>query len=299
VDRPDISEIIIPEGKAPIVDVFETVSWKDYLKQVAMNPSTIVSGCKSMLHLLHSWNYSRPDTDDFLWGRAVHCLLFEHKDFACRYTTWNGRRAGRAYDDFHAECIESGFEILEEKKYASALKAAQRFVTHPGVQSIISAGQPEVTVFGHEGDIQCRGRMDWVTPFDAPGGMRIIDLKTCKDIDKRAYSRDFYKYHYDIKLGLYQRWLRAAMKKRGISAPCPVEIIWLEKTEPHDIVIMPVPDPVLERGVNKIMPVFAQLRHCLDAKSWPGTVGDDLGVLETPNWEMDDEDDIEGADDAD
>jgi hypothetical protein len=268
-------------------EIVEQLDWTAYKNLAAMNPSTLVFGLKSMRHLRHAWYNPRKDTDAMRWGRAVHTLLFEPQEFLKRFTSWSGRRAGNEYADFYAEATTQGYEVLTEQQFEDAEEAARNFVGDPLVQSLIKRGKPEVTLFTVEFCLQCRGRVDWLDT-KAP---IILDLKTAKDISARGFARDFYKYHYDVKLGLYRRWA-----SQLLGGNIPVKVIAVENKPPFDVAVVPVPDAVLDRGAAKGVDVLKALRDSLDENRWPGIAGEEEYFLDTPSWEMDEE--LEGAEDA-
>lgn len=281
--RVSIDRVLVDGGGRR--ELVEELPWRQYLDSaVGMNPSTIAYGMKSMLHLKSAWENPPDDSDDMLWGRAAHCLLFEPRDFANRYRPYAGRRQGGAWDDFAAECWEKNIEPMTQKAWDSVQEAALSFVRDARVQEIIAAGKGEVTLFWPEGGIQCRGRVDWIsTSADC-----LVDLKTTKNIEFRAFGKDFYLYKYDLKMGLYQRWLSKLTKR-----PWPVKIICLEKTKPYDVSVLPIPDAVLERGCKKGLDILERLENCIRANDWPGVACGEEGYLDTPTWEMDDDETTE------
>lgn len=273
-------------GDAGVTEFRRRVSWDDYLGIVAMNPSTLVHGLQSMKHLNHAWHRpDSPDTPSMQWGRALHCLLFERDEFALRYVECDLVRNTRhkAYQEFLAE--NEGREALTVEQYRSALQAAESFVGDEQVQAIIKAGLAEVTVLTVEMGIQCKHRIDWLAATRPDDGL-LVDLKTTKRLDSRAVSRDFYKYHYDVKLGLYQRAMRKA--HGGL---WPVQVIWLENVPPYDTAVMPIDDAVLERGAAKGLAVLSRLRDCIEREEWPGVAADREFLLHVPQWEMDEDED--------
>jgi hypothetical protein len=264
------------------VEAVKGVSWPDYRELVGMNPSTLVHGRKSMLALKHAWDHPRKDTPDFRFGRAVHTILLEPREFANRYTYWEGARRGNDYKAFAADAFLHGQEVLAEDEWYACQDMALRFVGDENVQTLIAMGAAEVTVFGVEETLQCRGRIDWVSV----SGDALMDLKTCRDLRRR--SRDFFAYDYDIKLGLYQRWL-----ERATQVPRPVCVVWVEKAPPYDVVVEMVPQPVLDQGVDKALRILRALRVAIETDTWPGIARGEVLTLEVPNWAM--EDDLDGA----
>ena len=255
--------------------------WEDYKAFPALNGSTIVHGRKSMLHLKHAWDHGREDTDAMQFGRLVHCLLFEPSEVTARYRAWEGRRAGNDYELFCAEAEIAGAEVVRaagEYSLASAIEAAHGFLRNERVQRLIEAGQAEQTVLAVEDDLQCKGRLDWVSTVEHV----LTDLKSAARIEPAIFGKAFFDFGYDIKLGLYRRWL-----DRVTNDHWPVEVILLESRAPYDVIVMPVPDAVLDEGVDKALGIIQKVRQAIEADEWPGVSGgDDLMPLVVPYYEM-------------
>jgi len=279
-----IEQVLLAPGKKGLNKIRPKVRWKDYLALPAMNPSTLVKGLiatepwqTSMKHLRYAWENPREDTDSLLWGRAVHCLLFEPRKFKRRYAVWNGgRRAGGDWDTFVAQAEALNKDILTDKQLESARLAASNVVSEPLVQEIIKSGQGEVTVMATDEGIQCRGRIDWIAT-----GMCIADPKTTKNIAAGKFGRDFYAFRYDIKLGLYRRWLN---RLTGVN--WPVQVIAIENTEPHDVAVIPVPEAVLDIGEERGLKLLAELREAIVSGRWLGVAKGEVSYLHVPTFEM-------------
>jgi len=131
-----------------------------------------------------------------------------------------------------------------------------------------------------ECDLQCKGRLDWVSTSEHI----LTDLKNSATITPALFGKAFFNYGYDIKLGLYKRWLEAATGERW-----PVEAIVLEAQPPHDVAIVQVPDAVLDEGVEKALRIIEQVRRCIETDEWPGVAGGDYMLLKVPFYEMPEE----------
>jgi len=249
----------------------------DYCAVPAISPSVLVEGLKSMKHLRHAWYNPRPDTPDLEFGRAVHCLLFEPRVFEARYTFYPGRRAGKAYQDFQDE--HPGAEVLKESDYNALVACARAILDEPPVQPLVKAGQAEVAVFAGEYGMQCRGRMDWLSSDGV-----LVDLKTTRNIEGRAFGHDFYRYHYDVKLGLYRRWVRNVT-----GCHYRTVVIAAEKFPPYDVTVTPIPDAVLDQGAIRGLRVLEQLRRAIESDRWPGIAGGAEYELVVPGYEMEEE----------
>jgi len=254
--------------------------WDEYREYPALNGSAIVHGRTSMLHLKYAWDHGRKDTDAMQFGRLVHCLLFEPTEVTERYWPWDGRRSGNAYELFKAEAEIAGAEVIRaEGEYSmeAALQAAKGFLASSRIQSLIEAGKSEQTVITEECGMPCKGRIDWISTSQHV----LTDLKTTVSLDRKKFGRQFFSLGYDIKLGLYRRWL-----DRVTNDHWPVEVIALENKPPHDVAVIPIPDAVLDAGVDKAMDIIGRVRQAIESDYWPGMAGDEDYPLEIPFYEM-------------
>jgi len=260
-----------------------SMTWDEYRAFPALNGSVLVHGRTSMKHLKYAWDHGRPDTDAMRYGRLLHCLLFEPAEVTQRYRAWTGSRRGNAWELFCTEAEEEGVEIVRaegEYSLAMAIAATKGFLQEPRVRQLIAAGQAEQTVLAVEPDLQCKGRLDWVSTSEHI----LTDLKNSATITPALFGKAFFNYGYDIKLGLYKRWLEAATGERW-----PVEAIVLEAQPPHDVAIVQVPDAVLDEGVEKALRIIEQVRRCIETDEWPGVAGGDYMLLKVPFYEMPEE----------
>jgi hypothetical protein len=279
--------------------VKQDVSWESYRAIPAMNPSTLVSAIRgrstggelqiSMKHLRYAWDNGRKDSASMVWGRALHSLIFEPNDFESRYIPWDGIRRGAKYKKFIADSGTAGTEVLTASEYKSVIMAAKSLTSDPEFERQVApyltddkksrVGSPEVTLLSEEGTIQVKGRLDWMRTAHSPA---ILDLKTTRGLQR--FGRDFFTYHYDIKLGLYQKWARDLL-----GGTWPVVVLALENEPPYDWAMIPIADSVLEAGVEKAQVIFEALERCLDTDVWPGMAGDSEYFLDAPSWVMDEE----------
>ncbi len=274
-DRPPISSIIGGTRRELV-----HMPWPEYCSFPALNGSVIVRGRKSLLHLKHEWEHGGEDTEAMQFGRLLHCLLFEPSEIENRYRSWVGRRAGNDYESFCAEAEAAGAEVVRQSGEYSmdrALEAAQGFLCNSRVQALISAGQAEQTVLWTEEDVQTKGRLDWVSTSEHV----LVDLKSANDISDKLFGAAFFRYGYDLKLGLYRRWLQGVTGDRW-----PVEVIALESKPPYDVATIPIPDAVLDSGVDKALAIIASVRQAIATDQWPGVAGNEPYPLVVPFYEM-------------
>lgn len=263
-------------------ELIEDLPWEEYCQLPAMNPSTIAAGLKSPKHLKHAWESQDKDSPSKIFGRALHTVCLERQELAMRYAVYRagGARRGKDYEKFRDEAEAAGRYVLLANEFEDVVACGKSLALDDAVQEYIREGVAEATVLAVEDGIQCRGRIDWI----ATKREVIVDLKTTRDISERAFGRDFYAYKYDLKLGLYQRWLGAVTGKHW-----PVVVIAVENHAPWDVAVVPIADAVLERGAQKGLDALRELRDSIDNAEFLGVARGEEYQLYTPPWEMDDE----------
>lgn len=274
--RVDISHVLTCDR---VLGVEPKHPWDEYVSQDFMNPSTLAHGLKSMKHLKSAWDYpDQSDTEDKQTGRAIHCFIYEPRDFEKRYTVYDDVRNPRhaKYQAFIA--ANPGKEVLSTKQWDAVIEAGKAFVTDKVVMQRFQSGQAEVTLYGEIAGVQFKGRVDWIETEPI-----IDDLKTAQNILARAFGRDFYDYGYDLKLAIY----RELYRQNSFMAP-QVNVICLEKKRPYDAAVVPVPESVLDRGFNKALNIIERMKECIETGEWPGVANGTEYYLDTPVWEMDD-----------
>lgn len=261
-----------------------SIPWEEYKVFPGLNPSVIVKGRKSLLHLKYEWEHGGKDTDAMQFGRMLHCLLFEPKDFERRYRAWDGTRRGKEYEAFCLEAEVAGAEVVRAKgEYGMdvALEAASAFLSNSRVKALIKAGKAEQTAFVPEAGLQCKGRLDWISTSEHI----LTDLKTATEIEARLFGQSFFRFMYDVKLGLYQRWLQRVTGEKW-----PVEIIVIENHPPYDVAVVPVPNEVLEDGMVNGLTVIESVKSAIETDTWTGVSGhEQYYPLEVPFWVMEQE----------
>lgn len=67
-----------------------------------------------------------------------------------------------------------------------------------------------------------------------------------------------------------------------------VQVACLEKKPPYDVIVIPIPESVLDRGVQKAKGILGQLKQAIENGSWLGRGSGKHGYLDVPTYEMSD-----------
>lgn len=275
----------------PISDMVYDMSWADYRAFAGLNASSLKAGLDgdsvNASRIKWSFEHQSEDTEEMLFGRALHCMMFEPSKFEARFCAYDGVRNHRhaAYREF----LESheGYEIMKAEgahSIASAIEASALFLGCKEVTPLIREGKPEVTILGAMHGLQLKARIDWI----ATAGV-MVDMKTTKSVSPESFGRQFFSLHYDVQLGLYWHLLAERVCRM------PVQVIAVENKPPYEVVVYDVPESVLEMGLSKASSAIEKVSRAIDSGEWPG-YANGVAPLFVPNWAM--EESVEWSEEA-
>lgn len=286
------------------------VSWADYLAMDFMNPSTLVYGCTSMLHLKNAIDRKVEDTKDMRFGRGVHCLLLSPDEFESMFAvmpdfhldadnvTTKGKiveqstsKSTKYYKTRKAEfeSANAGKDCLSKSEYYEALMMIEQLHAKPSFRRLFEAAgeNREVTLEAEICGVLMKGRVDMLTPQAIP------DAKTCRSIKARKFGNDCADNGYNFKMALYQEFVR--------QHTCHRQCIYvaIEKKQPYDVCVRPIPDDVLAVKLRQAKKILERYKICLESGVWPGVdQGNDDELLYVPEYEYDEEPDWSPVDET-
>lgn len=263
----------------PRVEAVEGMAFSEYRQTVGMNPSSIWAGRRDMEKMFDEFHSEWPDKPAFIVGRAVHANCLEPVLFKETYLEYEGKsRINKGFKDMVRDNPDC--EVLTTPEWNTISAMADKVRHDPVAAPYIAKGSAEVSVFVGEFNMQCRGRIDWVSVSENA----IIDIKTTRNIDPEAFGRDFRKFGYHMKLALYRRWFEKITGKR-----LPVFIIAVENERPYEVTVIPIPDAVLDQGEKIGLRILNNINIAIITRRWPGISNGELVPLHVPAWEMEDD----------
>jgi len=245
----------------------------------AVNWSTLKYACTSALAYQHALVAPREETDAMRLGSLVHTAVFEPEKLSTEYATWTGgRRYGAVWDGFQADCAHQ--TIITSEQLDTALAIAGAVQSHKVAGRLLAKGQAESTVTWRDAEtgIRCKCRVDWVTT------RYVVDLKTSRDIDARAFGRTAAQMLYHGQLAFYAMGLEANGLKRK------AKIIAVENAEPFDVAVYALDDDMLWAGECRVKEALALVARCRRSHQWPGRYPKETPLM-LPSWEYPKDDD--------
>lgn len=250
----------------------------EYLDIAAVNWSTLKYAVQSGLHYQHGLTHAKEETDAMRLGRATHTAVFEPDRLLREYVIWEGgRRQGKDWDEFQQ--MHAGKTILKPEDYDTSIAIRDAVRAHSVAKKLLRAGQAECTItwVDDETGLPCKCRVDWLT------GKYLVDLKTTRSIDARAFGRHAADMLWHCQMAFASMGLRANKQQRA------VKLVAVEQEPPHDVAVFTVTDDMLWVGEEKVYAALALVAECRKAKKWPGRYPSEL-PLELPAWEFPKED---------
>jgi exodeoxyribonuclease VIII len=261
----------------------KAVPFAEYCTIPAVNWSTLKEMGRSPAHYRYKLTAERTDSAAFALGRATHTAIFEPDRFMLEYVLNDENRNTNAFKAFKQENLDK--TILKTPEYEQALAMRDAVHSHPVAKQYLSDGKPEqvITWLDTETELQCKARLDWLTPDI------LLDFKTTADLDYRNFRNAVARYEYHCQLAFYSMGLIALQYAR------PVKLLAVEKTKPHDVGVFDITEDMLSVGEERVRLLMRKLVECREKNEWPGRYPEEE-ALWLPSWALPAESDLTGLD---
>lgn len=230
-------------------------------------------------HYQHAIQNERPDTDALQLGRAVHALALAPVEFGAEFVRYEGRRAGKAWEQFRQGT--RGRTILRPQDYAKAAAMADAVRTHPLVTPYLTLGTFERPMQWQDLDtgIACKARADWIQPHTRT----LIELKTTRSIEASRFGFDVRRYRYAGQLMYYAGGVSASLGW----TPETILIVAVESAPPYDVGVFELDTSARQHGANEAHEALSRLAECRRTDRWPGRYSERQTLL-IPSFATDD-----------
>jgi hypothetical protein len=170
---------------------------------------------------------------------------------------------------------------LLRKDLAPIEAMADAVLTHPIAGPLLERpGQSEASLFAPdpESGVWLRARPDRLPDQDT-GQTTVVDLKTARSADPRAFNRSAADFGYDIQRAFYTHTLRLA---RGDEDAAFVFIV-VETEAPHLVSVIELDDEFTAIGRARMRRAIDTFKACRDADEWPG-YEPVVHLVDAPRW---------------
>lgn len=207
---------------------------------------------------------ARPDTASLDFGRAAHTFILEgYPAFQQEYAVIpEGMKKGNnnAYKAFIAENIGKAFIKLEEFTHIINMRIA--VYDHPKAAALLDGAETEKTIIFREPEtgILCKTRIDALNKRNKA----VVDLKTARSADERAFVRSIFTYNYHVQGSFYRDSVNAVLDGRVTKHPKfeVFVIIAVEKEPPYQVGVFHISEALLQVGRERYIELLKLNEKC-------------------------------------
>ena len=220
----------------------------------------------------------QPDTDALRIGRAFHCLLLRHDDFAAEFAVspkFDRRtKAGKAdADAFAADA--GGRAIVDDAEFATISAMRVAVLESRAARGLLDMATEAETVLTAEWNgVVCKCRAD------AMSAGILLDVKTTVSAAPRAFARSCAEYLYHVQFAFY----RAIMRDYGYD-PEYMAIIAVEKSRPNCVACYVLDAADVDAVEDETAALARVWARCDATGEWPG-YPDECVPLAMPAWSL-------------
>ena len=264
-----------PKIAPPGVGVHENVPFGVYLQWDAVNPSLVKSPPRNMKRI--KWDIDHGDSKkskSLDMGADVDLCVLEPDSFLMQVAVWKGaRRVGKEYDAF--EAANDGKVLLNTTEYMQVVEIRDAIRTHPMASKLFASRarmKPSLVWDNPATGTLCKGQPDYVDE-------RIVDLKTCRDLDDRALDRAVIHFGYHVASGAYTEAYDVLAKRR-----LDTVLLFVCTAPPYDVVVRPMSPDLIDYGIKEWNRLLAEMKECQASGHWPGRAENEEVPIELPTW---------------
>lgn len=242
------------------------VPHKDYHEHPeydAVHSSDFQQMQKSMAHFRY-YRENPPERDLFDFGRLFHMATLEPHLFDHAVAVFNGRKQGKAWDNFKEQAKDK--VIVKPDEFDQMCAMAQAVEDHPLASAIINHQNAEIekSVFWYDEQSgeKCKCRPDLRIESES----LVADLKGVQSAQPGMFSRACANYGYQFQAPFYLD---------GVTAATGIEhkhflFLCVEKDPPHGVMIYEADFEFLEIGRTRYRELLLQYADCKIKNEWPG-----------------------------
>ena len=240
------------------------MSEDEYRNHPAVNKSTLWVLQKSPLHYQYACENPSQDTQALKMGRAIHEAVLQPEEYKTHYVAAPDvdRRTKEGKELYTEFLFAAGDkEILTASEYQEVSRIASAVWECKEAEELLTGCTMEKPLFWTHEDtgIECKCRVDAMRP-----GI-MIDLKTSSDASTSAFSRDVFRYGYDVQ---------AAHYVDGYHSFCGEFPSWffivVEKTAPYAVNVLHTDAGIIDYGFLRRDALLQRLKECRDSGIWEG-----------------------------
>ena len=196
-------------------------------------------------------------------GNAVHVMTLEFETFYDVYLIAPFKtRTGKGFRDLIRENPDK--IVLSETEYDQVRRMSDALLSNPCSRAYLDLrGEPEKSFYFQRNGIWLKTRPDYITSDSTFA----LDIKTTKDVGRRAFLRDSDSYKYPLSGAMMLNGVEAV---RGIR-PEAVVVLAVENSghKKPDVAVYYFNNDAIEYGEYMLDEAIETLKQCQESNHWP------------------------------
>ena len=240
-----------------------------FLETRPLSYSSLKAFRKSPKHYIKYLTEEKVDTDVFLMGKLVECLLLEPENVDKRFRVFEKpnlrTNAGKEeMEQILADANEKGYALVDRSIMETAKKSAEAVMSYDTSKALIEGkikSQIRLKWKDHKTNLPLIGYVDfetkaWESDF-------IVDLKTTKDADPDEFIKSAVKFDYHIQCGSYMEGYPRVKFKFPHFA-----FLAVETSEPFNVSVMFCDNDYIQKAKDEFLGTLLAFKRCLDLQQF-------------------------------
>lgn len=249
----------------------------DYRQIKALNWSSLKDVNDSPLHYKWRQDHPRKATPALDLGTAVHLAVLEPDRYEAecvrRPDEWDSWRT-KASKEWREEQVKAGRIILDDDMADTIRACADAVDSHLDASELLEGARHEETIRWEIEGVACKARAD------AIASDRIVDLKTTRSLETRAWGTAAARYLYHGQMAWY---LDGAIAAGACSPDASAYIVAVETEGPYDVAAMRLGRDTIDAGRALYRRLLYTWMGCREMDFWPGR-NPNLVMWDVPPW---------------
>lgn len=270
--------------------IYPGLSYDEYAMIDGINQSYLKEFAKSA-RTARYWASmgGREQTQAMKFGRALHLAILEPQNYDSEIMAIpklnKSTKAGKAaWINFQR--ASEGRITMDPDERDRIRHIAQSIIEHPSAADLFrNRGANEVSIVwtDPETGLRCKARIDRLTEYRSYTA--VMDMKSCQDIEKRAFQATVKKMGYDIQGGFTLMGLDVLRPIANGAAGQRV-FAWLavETEGPFEVGVYEMVDEARRHAQQRVRRMLREIKKCRETGIWPGKCGDGIELLDLAEW---------------
>lgn len=226
-----------------------------YSRDGALHFSTLKYIAQSPAHYAHAVSRTDFNSPAMRIGRAVHALTLQ----GIEATVYEGERRGKAWAEFKEG--RDVADVLNSAEWDKARRMRDAVMADRDAAHLLSAcSEREVEVEWVRGGHPCKGRID----ARSPDKRALLDLKTARTVEPRAFMRDAFRQSYHAQLPWYD------FGQGNADSWADQYVIAVESSEPFPVQVFRLSPLLIQQGHDLCDEWLAKLDACIASGGFGG-----------------------------